>query len=334
MISVLGFCDHLAPAIAEGRLAVVELRQAGRVAGTLPTLANMGLMLYWHGELAAAKTVLLEAAELRDHMHGRGSSLLIDVNLGTVQRDLGEYSAAQQRLHALIEELALPAAEGGDTRTDLVIAQNHLAQLWLSLGQPGRALALLTADDADVALRLRARRVALRMRAARLSGSTDAALLTQAQAMLPAHESAFHRALLELEIACALPAVAALQTSQCFLNVGDVLARPGLHLHVATRGVAAALTLGDVAQAETLAAVATPLLETAAPFDIERAEVWLTLAALHRAQGRPETATALLQHGAQWLQDTAEQGVAAADRQAFLHGPGPNARLWVSAAAG
>ena len=306
------------------------------MAGTLPTLANMGSMLYWRGELAAAKTVLLEAAELRDHMHGRGSSLIIDVNLGTVQRDLGEYSAAQQWLHALIEELALPAAEGGDTRTDLVIAQNHLAQLWLSLGQSGRALALLTADDADVAkvaLRLRARRVALRMRAARLSGSAHATLLAQAQALVPAHESAVHRALLELEIGCALPAVAALQISQCCLNVSDVLARPGLHLHVATRGVAAALALGDVAQAEALAAVATPLLETAAPFDIERAEVWLTLAALHRAQGRP-AAAALLQHGAQWLQDTAAHGVAAADRQAFLHGPGPNARLWVSTAAG
>ena len=223
---VLGYCDRLAPAIAEGRLAVAELRQAGRVAGTLPTLANMGLMLYWRGELAAAKAVLLEAAELRDHMHGRGSSLIIDVNLATVQRDLGEYSAAQQRLEAITQELARPAAAGGDTRTDLVIAQNHLAQLCLSLGQPARALALLTADDADVALRLRARRVALRLRAARLQGLHDSTLLAQAQALLPAHESAFHRALLELEIACALPADAALQTSLALLQASAVVERP------------------------------------------------------------------------------------------------------------
>jgi DNA-binding SARP family transcriptional activator len=327
MAGVLGYCDRLAPAIAEGRLAVAELRKAGRVAGTLPTLANMGLMLYWRGELAAAKTVLLEAAELRDQMHGRGSSLIIDVNLGTVQRDLGEYIAAQQRLAALIEELARPANEGGDTRTDLVIAQNHLAQLWLSLGQPARAQSLLTADDADVALRLRARRVALRMRATRLLGNADATLLAQAQDLLPAHESAFHRGLLELEIACALPADAALQTSLALLQASAVLERPGLHLHVATRGVAAALALGDLAQAETLAALATPLLASAAPFDIERAEVWLTLAALHRAQGRPDAASALLQQGAQWLRHTAQHGVASADRHTFLHGPGPNARL-------
>ena len=221
------------------------------------------------------------------------------------------------------------------TRTDLVIAQNHLAQLWLSLGQPARAQALLTADDADVALRLRARRVALRMRADRLLGHVDAARLAQAQALLPAHESAFHRALLELEIACALPPAAALHTSLGLLQVAAVLERPGLHLHVATRGVAAALALGDVAQAQALAAVATPLLASAAPYDIERAEVWLTLAALHQAQGRPEAAAALLQQGAQWLQEAAAHGVAPADRQDFLHGPGPNARLlvWVGSAA-
>ncbi len=324
---VLGFCDHLAPAIAEGRLAVAELRQSGRVAGTLPTLANMGLMLYWRGELAAAKVVLLEAAELRDHMHGRGSSLIIDVNLATVQRDLGEYTAAQSLLAHVIAELVGPAAGCGDTLTDLVIAQNHLAQLWLSLGQPIRALALLTADDADVALRLRARRVALRLRATRLQGGTDAALLTEAQALLPAHGSAFHRALLELEIACALPPAQALRISLGLLQSGAVQERPGLHLHVITRAVAAALALDDVPQAQALTVLAEPLHARAAPFDIERAEVWLTLAALHRAQGRFDMATALLQKGAQWLQHTAAKSVAPADRQVFLQGAGPNARL-------
>ena len=338
MAGVLGFCDHLAAAIAEGRRAVAESRASGRVAGTLPTLANLGLMLYWRGELSAAKAVLLEAAELRDHMHGRGSSLLIDVNLATVRRDLGEYTAAQALLERVIAELVSPAAgrdmanetpndAPADTRTDLVIAQNHLAQLWLSLGQPARAQALLTADDADVALRLRARRVALRMRALRVLGHADSDLLTQAQALLAAHESAFHRALLELEIARALPAAQALHTSLGLLELGAVRERPGLHLHVATRGMAAALALGDVAQAEALATVAEALLASAAPLDIERAEVWWTLAALHRAQGRVDTATALLQQGAQWLQHTAENGVAAAHRQVFLHGPGPNAAL-------
>ena len=165
------------------------------------------------------------------------------------------------------------------------------------------------------------------MRALRLLGHADSDLLTQAQALLAAHESAFHRALLELEIACALPAAQALHTSLGLLEEGAVRERPGLHLDVATRGVAAALALGDMAQAEALAAVAEALLASAAPLDIERAEVWWTLAALHRAQGRVDTATALLQQGAQWLQHTAENGVAAAHWQVFLHGPGPNATL-------
>ena len=224
-----------------------------------------------------------------------------------------------------------PAAQGGDTRTDLVIAQNHLAQLWMALGQPGRAQALLTDDDADVALRLRARRVALRMRALRMLGTADAALLAQAQALLPAHESAFHRALLQLEITRALPPAPALHASLALLQASAVLERPGLHLHVATRALAATLALGDRAQAESLAAVATNLLHNAAPFDIERAEVWLTLAALHQAQGRPDAAAALLRQGQQWMQHTAASGLAAADRQAFLHGPGPNALLLASA---
>jgi hypothetical protein len=326
LAGVLGFCDRLAPAVEEGRRAVAELRAAGRTAAALPALANLGLMLYWRGELAAAKGVLQQAADLRDHMHGRGSALLIDVNLASVQRDLGEYTAAQRSFEGVVDELTR-LADGGDKHTDLVMTANHLAQMWLSLGQPARALALLAGDDGDVALRLRARRLALRLRALRQQGGHDVALLAQAQALLPAHESPFHHALLALEIAAALPPDQALEVALGLLPASAVRERPGLHLHVAARAAGAALALGRVAEAQALAAQALPLLASAAPLDIDRAEVWHTLACVHQAAGRPAAAAALLQEGAQWLRDTAHRGVAPEERNAFLHGQPAHARL-------
>jgi DNA-binding SARP family transcriptional activator len=328
---VLGFCDRLRPAIDAAAQAVAELRAAGHHASTLPMLSNMGLLLHWRGELGEAKTILSEAAVLRDRVHGRGSALVIDLHLGGVLRDRGEYAAAEAMLEAVLGEFRSAMATGGDLRTDVVIGESHLAQLWLSLGGPIRALDLLASDDAGIALRFRGRRMALRLRAARLQGRAEPALLAEAEAMVAVHDSPFNRTMLELEVACAWPAARALPVLVRLLGEPVSLERPGLLMHVAARAAAAELSLGHVAEAERYVRQVQDLLTRSAPFDIDRAEVWWIVAESLRAAGDAAAASAVLEQGGAWLRSTAQDGMREAWREGFLRGNAANRRLLAAA---
>lgn len=328
MAAVLGYADRLRPAIAAARQAVTDLRTAGRVAATLPMLSNMGLLLHWRGQLDEARGTLQEAAELRDLMHGRGSALLIDINLAAVLRDRGDYQQAESLLTAAIDELHAQWAAGGDRRTDVVLGENHLAQLWLCLGQPARALALLASDDDGLAPHLRARRMTLRMRSARMQGVPRADWLALTQTMVTQLDSPFNRTLLELEMACALPASAALAVYQRVLGEAVLTERPGLLMHVAARAAQAELMLGRAAAAlDHVADVRSMLAAGSAPFDIDRSDVWWPVVQTLRATGDDAAAGELLAQAQAWLQQTAHDSVAPDRRARFLHGNPGNRRL-------
>ncbi len=331
---VLGFCDHLRPAIDAAAQAVAELRAAGRHGSTLPMLSNMGLLLHWRGELGEAKAILSEAAVLRDRVHGRGSALMIDLHLGGVLRDRGEYAAAAAMLEAVLAELRSAMAAGGDLRTDVVIGENHLAQLWLSLGEPSRALELLASDDAGLALRFRGRRMALRLRAARLLGRAEPAWLAEAEAMIAVHDSPYNRTMLELEVACAWPAARALPVLTRLLQDPVALERPGLLMHVAARAAAAELALDHRTEAARHARQVHELLTRCAPFDIDRAEVWWIVADALRATDDPAAAADVIERGATWLRSTAQEGMPEAWRPGFLRGNPANRRLLAAAGTG
>ena len=327
LAGVLGFCDHLLPAIDAARQAAVELRAAGHLAGLLPMLSNMGLLMHWRGELDEARAVLTQAAQLRDRIHGRGSALMIDLHLGAVLRDLGEYEAAERLLVAAIDELRAATDGTGDLRTDVVIGENHLAQLWLSIGQPARAIELLASDDAGLALRFRGRRLALRLRAARFQGRTEPGLLAQAQAIIDAHDSPFNRSVLELEVACHLPAEQAFAVHTRLLAERAPRERPGLLMHVAARAAESALTLGDRVQVRGHADHVRALLAVCAPFDIDRAEVWCIVADVLRAQGESGPADDVTRRAAAWLHATLQSGLSPGWRAGFVQARPANARL-------
>ncbi len=332
MAGVLGFVDRLEPAVEASRQAIAELRAGSLWTKLLPALSNLGLLLHWRGQLADAKEVLMEARQLRDRMHGQGSSLVIDLNLGAVQRDLGEYVDADRTLVSALAELRTRAEADGEMRSDCVLAEHHHAQAWLSLGQPARALDALVTDDETTAARFRGRRIALRLRAARMLGRTQAALLAQAEAMTEAIDSPFHRCLLELEAARSHPDLRALAVFERVLLEGVTRERPGLMLHAATRAAHASLALGDLERAQRHLGCVQALPATCAPFDIDRAELWLMAAQVLQATGDAAGAGLVLERGAQWLQATAAQ-IPDAWRDGFLRRHPANSSLLEKAAA-
>ena len=235
-------------------------------------------------------------------MHGRGSALVIDLHLASVLHDSGEYAAAHATLSSTLDDLRAQA-DGGGGHTDLVFAENGLALLWLTLGQPARSLAAMVTDDAGIAVRFRGRRQTLRLRAARFQGRAAPELVAPAEQLIATIDSPFLRALLELELACTQPPATALALCERLLGERSVRERPGLALHVAARAGEAALALGDVDAALARIELVQSLAASVTPFDIDRAEVARIVAAVLRAAGRADAAADVLAAAARWLHD-------------------------------
>jgi len=275
LAAVLGFADQLGASIHQQRLAAAAFRDAGQPVRCLPVLGNQGLMHHWRGELTQALAVLEEAAALRDRMQGRGSTLLIDVNRAAVLRDLGRCEEALSLLERAVTELRA-GASGADRLAvaDAVMAENHLAQTRLALGQPDAAAACLQTDDAGAAPNLQARRTVLRLRIARRLGCDLAPLRATARRQL-GDQMPFYRRMLALELALSEPAEQALADYDDALADPVLEQRPGLQWHLALRRADALLALGRVAEARTVLAPWQAAPEGLQPYDIEPGEARL-----------------------------------------------------------
>ena len=285
-----GNADQLAQAIDASRLAVAGLRACGDELRALAPLSNMGLFLLWRGELAAAEAVLLEARSLRERFHGRGASLVIDVNLGAVLRERGDYAAARAVLEPVVAELRAVAAASGDGNTDAVVAENHLATLWLLLGDTKRAAALLGSDASGIDARYAGRRAALSLRMARATGVDLSAPIAQLQALVAQQSSAFNRAWLELDLVDTLADAEAMSLLERLLAEHAVRERPGLHMHAALRLAERMSAAGRAGEAVALLEAVLTGLGTTTPFDIATNRVWQIAAGVFTAAGRPERA--------------------------------------------
>ncbi len=330
---VLGLSDRLQPAIEEATLALAAQRSAGHPERMLITLNNMGLFMHWRGDLNHAKTALLEAIRLRDQLHGPGTDMP-DLLLALVLHDLGEYADAERMLVTAVDNLRARLGDArGDVRADLVAAENHLAQLWMTLGQPERSAALLAGDDSDLPPRFRWRRMTLRLRAARDQGPIAAKLRAQAQTMLEIRDSPFNRTMLELEAALALAPERALQVYPRLIEDRVVRERPGLLMHVTARAARAEMALGHLDAAIGQVALVREQLAKCTPLGIERAELWWIIAEVLHAAGDGAGRLDVLQRGAAWLLKTARSQVAEPWRESFQRGNPANRRLLAAALA-
>ena len=305
---VLGWSDHLVGAIHHQQQAVQAFKEAAQPLRCLPVLSNLGLMHHWRGELAQAHAVLAEAAALRDRMQGRGSALLIDLNLGAVLRDLGQYEQAVPLLEAALRDLSA-GSTGQDalTNTDTFMAENHLAQTWLALGQADTALACLKSSDSAAAAHLQARRLMLRLRITRRQGGSMAALLSAARVHLGSVTVPSFRGLMLLEIARAEPAAQALATMASAFAAPMLEQRPGLQGLLALRRAERLLELGRIKEARCHLA---PWLDASAQvqaYDIERSEAQAIAFAVLTQSGESLVAERLLQDARQTLRATCQR---------------------------
>ena len=309
--------DRIAEAIADGERAIEALRIADDPIEMLSALANVGLLRNWRGEFARARTVLVEAKALRDRLHGLGSSMLIDVHLGSTLRDLGHYTQALALLEPALADYAVQLGADGGLRTDMVICENHLGQLWISLGEPDRAEACLASDVESTELRFRARRASLLLRAARARGVNDPARAARLHELTIELPLAFNRMMAELELARgAEPDVAANQLA-ALCAAPAMHERPGLHLHALALHARALHRLGRLEEARERVAAMLVLDAQFMVFDADPLEVWAIAHALLLDAGESATADAVAEKAAHWLRAALDSGVPADTRDSF-----------------
>jgi DNA-binding SARP family transcriptional activator len=277
--SIFAFGDRLPEAIAEGRLALRAAEVAQDWPNVLPAMSNLGVMHYWRGEYDAAHEVLSQARAHRERLYGSsGSGIKIDIHLGAVLYELGRHAEAQEMLEgALAEMMRWPDNEY--RRTECLLTENHLAQMFIALGRADAAAAVLARDATGVAERFYARRLTLRLRWQRVFDRVDSARVTELREVAGRMASPFNRTLAELELARHLPAQHALAELRRLHDSPVAVQRPGLQLHAAALGVCAAWEVGDASQRDAWAARAHALQALCAPFDMPADEVGRLLAA-------------------------------------------------------
>ena len=291
--AIFAFGDRLNDAVPEAMLALQASTAQQDWPNALPAMSNLGVMHYWRGEYPAAHAVLSQARAQRERLYGSGGSgIKIDIHLGAVLYELGRSSEAASMLQGALAEMA-SWPDNDYRRTECLLAANHLAQMWIALGQADAAAQVLAQDTTGVAERFYGRRLTLRLRWQRLfgehaAGSAGAAISTslrnELQALADRLASPFNRALMLLELARHQPPSQALATCRSLHESGVALHRPGLQLHAATLAAQAALRAGQLATAQTFAQAAQALQASCAPFDMAASEVDAVLAAVVTAR--------------------------------------------------
>lgn len=310
--------NRIAEAIDDSRRAIELLHAAGDEIEMLACLANVGLLLSWRGEFAAARDVLIEGRALRDKLHGRGASALIEVHLGSVLRDLGDYTQALGVLETALVDYQTQLIGDAEMRTDVVICEHQLAQLWLLLGQPARAEACLDSDATATAPMFQARRATLRLRAARARGANDAALLATLRELTQGLRPSFNRMMAELELCRGVEPGPAAAELAALSNTPAMHERPGLRMNALALRAQALRETGDVAEARECVDALLILDERFMPYDVAPPDVWAIAYAVLADAGDGARAAALAEKATAWLRATAEHNVPAEARQTFL----------------
>jgi DNA-binding SARP family transcriptional activator len=277
--SIFAYGDRLAEAVAEGRQALAAYTEAQDWPNALPAFSNLGVMHYWRGEIDDAHAVLSQAREIRERLYGSaGSGIKIDVHLGAVLYERGDHAGAQRLLEGAVAEMA-HWPDNEYTRTDRLLAHNHLAQMFIALGHADEAAAVLAQDATGVADRFYGRRLTLRLRWQRLFGRVDEALRAELQALVARLASPFNRALMELELLRHRAPREVLAEARRLADSPVAQQRPGLQLHAVAMAAQAARQAGDVDSAWVLARQGHELLARCKPFDLPLAEARAALAA-------------------------------------------------------
>ena len=314
---LLDAADEHAEGQAATRHGLALARAQGDRIGELVLLNNLAFSLHDVGRVGDALLQMQEVDRLKHaYPELRTGGLFVRVQMGNMQRSMGDYAAALDHLEAGLAVV--------DAYSPLFSAavHNSLAHLYLDLGQPSRSQQhLQKALGIDAAPPLfRAMSHLLRARSAlEQSRPRIAAVALQAagECIGPSTRYAVrgHAALCGARLQ--EPEAAYLAAAEVAAEAGR-LQMQGLRMHALAAAATHALACGLAPVAATHAVEAMALWPEHAADDLYVGAVWLAAVDALQAAGDPRAA-AVQSSACDWIAATARDRVPAAFRESFLH---------------
>lgn len=227
-------------------------------------------------------------------------------------RDIGHYDRALP----LLEEVLAGFREQGSA-SDLTMAEQRLALLFMQLGQPARAVPLLATVREGVPPGVAMFHRVLQAELARLLGGDALAPMREALARLPNPDDVFHR-IATLFATAVVPAEEAEALAVSLAAWAARKERFGLALSGHVRAAAAALAQGAAARALPHAEAALELAREHQPESFYLGELWLVAARVQQALARSQEARRLAADGRAWVMALHDAHVPPAFRASFL----------------
>lgn len=323
LVNLLIQADRPAAALPWGERRLHWAEETGSLNHRIDAHMNLGALLLRRGELEAALTQTRAASALsRAPAENAGTLAWNESALAFMLCGLGHYDEA---LTILERELAASAGQPGPLRE---LQRSWLLPLWLRLGQPARAMALLAGEGAGAAPQWPGRAALARALVARALGRDDRPWLDEALSALSAPVARFDW------IDARLRKARHHETPQQALATADEL-QP----LVEERAYHAMLSDIEAVRAQALAALGRRGEAGAAAERLEALalrwryplqylpEQLLAAAAGYRAAGRDNDARRCGAAALHWLHSVALQHVPPPFVDSFLHRNPVNARL-------
>lgn len=315
----LSFAHHVADRLPECIAALHESVAVAREIGDLSEVAtylnNLAAVEATAGRAEKALAMARNSWSLSEQIGlGRGthSSMTLS-NIGLMATQVGEYRLALEALESGAE-LAV-----GLGTTWAATAENHLATLWLLLGQWHRAEPLLAKEGMDHGPATRCRRSTLRARLRRLRGSVPldrvAAELREDRARLKGQAPARTLFGLALELSRVVGADEGLTLVREVRAQATAIGHLGVALHARMRETDLLLA-SDKRTAERLGRELEASDPDVSPTDAYVPELWWIAA--RAALASPARAARLAERGVQWMQNVLDHHLDPAFHAAFM----------------
>jgi DNA-binding SARP family transcriptional activator len=312
----LDYANRLGDAMPAWDAARAVAQQSGRNDMLWKTMSNSA-------STQAKMGLVRQAAQAAEQAHrlARASNeavsmrvLQMQVTLAHRLRDVGRYGEAL----ALLEEALGGYAEHGASHSDKALAEQHLIVLYRQLGQPARALPLLSPERPGVPLGVAMIRLAQRAEVEAQMGRDGLPLMREALRIIPNTDDIYHR-ITTLFATRLVPADEGEDLAASLALWATTRERHGVALAGHVRAAACALALGAPARALPHVEAALHLAKHYLPDSFYLPEMWLVAAQVMAALGLEAHARRAARDGRAWVKQVHDTQVPPDFRDSFLH---------------
>jgi DNA-binding SARP family transcriptional activator len=320
--------NELALALPAWQQSLNLAQEAGDALLTAQSTANQGSTLAKMGRVREAVVLGRQGlALMRADDQAKGRPFMTQCTLGHRLRDLGHYDEAL----ALLESAHAEFSASG-VRFWRHMCADRLAQLWLQLGQPARAMALL-ADDADgLPLGLQVMRWVHRAELAQLRSGDALSPIRHAMGLIADRPDDIYWRVASMVASGIVPAAEAEVLGASLAAWATAHQRHGFALAGHVRAAAGALAQQAPQRALPHVNAALHLARQFTPDSFYLPQLWWVAAQVQHALGDKTEAMVMVNQGQAWIRQVMAEHLPAPFRPSFAeHNPVNRALLTWSA---